>query len=107
VTLGSWNGVEGDVNQDGIFNEHDVAAFALVWDPLSQERFLGGKDSYLHGDLNFDGDNNLKDVFELRQLLIAEGISAAGLEALFAVPEPQSWCLLMVFAFSRTSRLLP
>jgi sialidase-1 len=107
VTLGAWNGVEGDVNQDGVFDVQDVEAFAAAWDPLSKERFLGAQDSYLNGDLNFDGDNNLQDVFALRQLLIAEGISAAALEAVFAIPEPQSWCLMVLLALPKSLRVMP
>jgi hypothetical protein len=106
ITLGAWNGIEGDVNQDGLFDEQDVEAFAAAWDPLSKEIFLGGQDSYLHGDLNFDGDNNLKDVFVLRQLMMTHGVSPAALEAVFAVPEPRSWCLMMMLALPKTLRLI-
>jgi hypothetical protein len=107
ITLGAWNGIEGDVNQNGAFDAQDVEAFATAWNPLSKEIFLGGEDSYLHGDLNFDGDNDLKDVFVLRQLLIAHGVSSAALEAVFAVPEPQPWCLMMFIALPKTLRLVP
>lgn len=107
LTLGAFNGVEGDVNQDGEFNEQDVLAFVSVWDPLSKEIFLGGVDSYIHGDLNFDGDNNLLDVFVMRQLLSASGISAEALQKLSVVPEPQGWRLALLMTLTGLSRRAP
>ncbi len=107
LTLGAWNGIEGDVDQNGVFDEQDVEAFAVAWKPLSEEIFLGGQDSYLNGDLNFDGDNNLHDVFALRQLLIAQGVSARALERLWAVPEPETWCLVLFITMPKALRLIP
>jgi len=57
--------------------------------------YLGGVDSYSHGDLNFNGKNDLGDVFLMRQLLLGQGISAATLEQLASVPEPSSLLLAM------------
>lgn len=91
-----WNGVKGDVDQDGVFNQQDVTAFIAAWLPLSGEYYLGGADSYTNGDLNFDGRLDLADVFELRQQLIASGIPAEGLAQLTLVPEASSWQLLSI-----------
>ncbi|BBO34636.1 exo-alpha-sialidase [Lacipirellula parvula] len=91
-----WNGVHGDVDQDGVFNQQDVSAFIAAWTPLSGEYFLGGVDSYANGDLNFDGRLSLADVFELRQQLIASGLSAEGLAQLTQVPEASSLQLFVI-----------
>jgi sialidase-1 len=102
-----WNEVTGDVNQDGSLTEADVSAFAAAWNPLSNEFFLGGVDSYKNGDLNFDGRVNLADVFQLRQALIAGGVSATGLTRLTQVPEPSSWQLAVIGMLSRLARRSP
>ena len=99
-----WNGVTGDVNQDGAFNQQDVAAFVSAWNPMSGEYFLGGVDSYHNGDLNFDGRQNLADVFQLRQSLVAAGISADKLAQLILIPEPASLHLLLLGAITRIAR---
>lgn len=102
-----WNGIDGDVNQDGVFNEQDVSAFVAAWKPLSGEYFLGGVDSYMNGDLNFDGRLSLADVFVLRQQLIAHGVSAEGLAQLALVPESSSLQLMLIAFLGRGLRLIP
>jgi sialidase-1 len=102
-----WNGVTGDVNQDGVFDAADVAAFVDQWNPMSNEYFLGGVDSYRHGDLNFDGRTNLADVFLLRQELIARGVSADGLARLWSIPEPTSLYLISLAAIAHLVRVSP
>ena len=99
-----WNGVEGDVDLNGVFNQQDVAAFIAAWKPLSGEYYLGGVDSYANGDLNFDGRLSLADVFELRQQLIASGLSAESLGALVQVPEASSLHLILIGMLSRAFR---
>lgn len=89
-----FNGVPGDVNQDGVFDVLDLEAFVETWNPMA--RYYGGAHSYRHGDLNFDLRSDLLDVFLFRQLLIAEGIPTEGLGALFLVPEPNAHSLLVV-----------
>jgi hypothetical protein len=96
-----FNGVRGDVNQDGVFNESDVSAFAAAWNPATREYFLGGVDSYTGGDLNFDGRQTLADVFELRQALIAGGVSADGLASWLQAPEPAALKLAIVGFLTR------
>ena len=90
-----WNGLQGDINQDGRFNAADVDAFVNAWRPVNTVTYLGGIDSYSHGDLNFNGKNDLGDVFLMRQMLLGQGISAAALERLASVPEPSSLLLAM------------
>jgi hypothetical protein len=99
-----WNGVTGDVDQDGALTEADVSAFAAAWNPLSNEFFLGGVDSYENGDLNFDGRITLADVFQLRQALVASGVSPAGLTRLMQIPEPGSWQLAVMGMLSQLAR---
>ena len=102
-----WNGVNGDVNQDGAFDQLDVEAFIAAWKPLSGEYFLGGVDSYLNGDLNFDGRLTLADVFELRQQLVASGLSGEGLSQLTHVPESSSLHLILIGILSGVLRMAP
>jgi hypothetical protein len=96
-----FNGVRGDVNQDGVLNQTDVSAFSAAWNPAAREFFLGGVDSYASGDLNFDGRQTLADVFELRQALIAGGVSADGLARLQPTPEPEAFNLIMIGMLTR------
>lgn len=102
-----WNGVEGDVDLNGVFNQQDVAAFIAAWKPLSGEYYLGGVDSYSNGDLNFDGRLSLADVFELRQQLIVSGLSADSLAQLTQVPEASSLHLILIGMLSRAFRSSP
>lgn len=88
-----FNGVEGDINQDGVFNLKDLDAFVQAWDPAG--RWFGGAHSYRHGDINFDLKTDLRDVYLFRQLLVAEGLPISGLQSLLAVPEP---CALPLMA---------
>ncbi len=85
-----FNGIVGDVNQDGTVDSFDLDAFVAAWNPVSNEFYLGGADSYQNGDLNFDGRQSLLDVFILRQALVSGGVDAAGLQGLNGVPEPDA-----------------
>jgi hypothetical protein len=105
----AWNGLDGDVNQDGLVDSQDLTDFIAAWAPLSGEFFLGGVDSYTHGDLNFDGTQNIYDAILLRQHLISEGVSPAGIEVVFSsVPEPSTLTmsgLAAILCVSRASRV--
>ena len=90
-----WNGIHGDVDQNGILEASDIEAFVNAWKPVNDVKYLGGRHSYMHGDLNFNGMNDLGDVFLMRQALLAQGLSAASLEALLTVPEPSSLFLAL------------
>ncbi|WP_197529150.1 exo-alpha-sialidase [Aeoliella mucimassa] len=97
----AFNGVEGDVNQDGIVDAQDLEAFVASWAPNSDRYFLGGADSYINGDLNFDGTQNLHDAVLLRSYLHDAGVATAGLQPLFhPVSEPGSLPLGVAGALS-------
>jgi hypothetical protein len=87
-----FNGVDGDINQNGIFDEADLTAFIAAWNPI--ERTYGGAQSYKRGDINFDFKADLADVFLFRQLLISAGIPTAGLGTLADIPEPPHCAVL-------------
>jgi hypothetical protein len=88
-----FNGVAGDINQDGYFTPQDLDAFIAAWNPI--ERTYGGAHSYTHDDINFDLRVDLNDVFQFRQLLISHGFPSTGLGALAAVPEPRQGAMLV------------
>jgi sialidase-1 len=90
----AWNRIPGDVNQDGVFDSLDLPAFVAAWTPITTEFYLGGVDSYTHGDLDFNGVNDLNDVFLMRQALLAAGLDASPLESLYVVPEPSTLPML-------------
>lgn len=94
-----WNGVSGDVNQDGVFSGDgtgpadldDVTAFIENWLSINLPGALGTYDSMTHGDMNFDGTTDLDDVFLLRQVMLESGVSTSALARLaVTVPEPKS-----------------
>lgn len=91
-----WNRIPGDVDQNGVFDEDDMQAFVDAWTPVTNEFYLGGVDSYTNGDLDFNGKNNLNDVFLMRQAALDAGVDAAQLEDLAAVPEPSCFQLLIL-----------
>jgi len=108
----AWNGIDGDVNQNGIFfgdgtgpaESDDVTAFLDVWGTTGLPGVLGTYESYTHGDLNFDGQSDLEDAVSMWLLLVQQGTSTSALAQLFVdVPEPPS-CLLVLFALSGLSR---
>ncbi|MEX2309069.1 MAG: sialidase family protein [Pirellulales bacterium] len=90
-----WNGIPGDVDQNGVLDAVDLEAFVNAWKPVHHVTYLGGWHSYTHGDLNFNGINDLGDVFLMRQALLGQGLSAASLEPLLTVPEPPSLLLVV------------
>jgi sialidase-1 len=91
-----WNGIHGDVDQNGQLETADLDVFVTVWNPQNQFADLGGKQRYMRGDLDMNGVSNLADVFLMRQALLSSGMSAASLQRLAAVPEPSSVLLLSV-----------
>lgn len=96
LALEPWNGIHGDVDQNGMLDANDLDVFVGVWKPLSDLTELGGKDRYMHGDLDLNGINDLADVFLMRQALLSQGMSAASLGRLVVVPEPSSLWLMSV-----------
>lgn len=91
-----WNGIPGDIDQNGMFNAADLDVFVTVWNPQNNLADLGGKQRYMQGDLDLNGVNTLADVFLMRQALLSSGMSASALGRLVAVPEPSSLLLLSV-----------
>jgi hypothetical protein len=95
------NGLDGDVNQDGVISgdgtgppEHDdVSAFLLGWQattlglpPLERIRL---------GDLNLDGQTNLRDAFVLHRALESQGAGFPfSLLQTNQVPEPATASLV-------------
>ena len=103
-SLGSPNGVVGDVNQDGIvFGDgfglaeiDDVTAFRDGWLTTGH---IGVLEMYTHGDMNFDGITSLADAFILHKALVEAGsvislgeLVGSGQEA----PEPTGWLMVVI-----------
>src|SRR5690606_35346486 len=73
-----WNGIPGDVNQDGMFygdgsgapEVDDFAAFMAVWEEKSLPGVFGTRESYMQGDLNLDGRVDMHDAYLMRTYLI-------------------------------------
>jgi hypothetical protein len=89
-----WNGVDGDVNQNGALGLLDVEAFVAAWRSPHNQTFFGGQDSYTHGDLNFDGRLDLHDAFILRSNLLEAGLQLPSSVAHLIVPEPQAFTVI-------------
>ena len=67
-----YNGVFGDVNQDGTLNLQDANAFRSVWSTTSAPD-LPLRDIAAHGDWNLDGTTDLSDALQLRSALLGAG----------------------------------
>ena len=100
------SGVEGDLNQDGIFDIDDLHQFIDHW--RSRTAGLPVPERLWRGDLNLDGETNLLDAALMRTALLnsplsnqAELLAALGI-APTVVPEPATLalCLLGVAAYS-------
>lgn len=105
MSLAGWNGIKGDVNQDGTLDEQDLPYFVSVWTPLQYMPYEDTWHSYTSGDLNFDGYNNLSDVAIMRMALLEAALPLEGLNQLTVVPEPSSLsCLLGLWFLSRRHR---
>jgi len=106
VTIPTFNGIEGDVNQDGTLNEADITAFKAGW--LSDTSGMTLVNSIMLGDLNASGRTDQEDVFILREALKAN-LANLDLDGLPAgiVPEPSTLCLCMalpLLLFDRRTR---
>lgn len=108
-----WNGVPGDINQDGVFfgdgsgpaSADDLTAFIAGWGTTHLPGAFGSYESITHGDVNFDGRVDLADVHQFRMQLREAGVSTSELARLFhTVPEPGSCCLMIVIAWIAIKR---
>ncbi|WP_425400022.1 BNR-4 repeat-containing protein [Aeoliella sp.] len=100
-----WNGVLGDVNQDGFFtgNGHgtpdrdDVSAFIDAWGSGELPGVFGTRASYMRGDLNFDGKTDIWDAVLMRSYLIDNSMPTERLAVLFSpVPEPSAFPVVLI-----------
>lgn len=87
-----WNGIAGDINQDGDVDPLDIDAFVDGWRSTND---TPGLQAYMLGDLNFDGVTDLYDASLFRNALMGAGLSMGSLASLLsggaAVPEPATW----------------
>ncbi len=95
-TVVAFNGVDGDINQDGVLTLEDVSLFIERFDGLAT--YSGQLESYMHGDLNFDGRSDLHDVALFRHYLSEAGLepSLLQLSQLTTIPEPATAWLSIV-----------
>lgn len=88
------NGINGDVNQDGLVNQLDIDAFVLGWQ--SDTTALDDLGKYNSGDIDFSGLTDLTDAYLLQQAFIGTGQSVSFASILsIAVPEPNAALLLI------------
>lgn len=95
-------GVAGDVNQDGLLNDDDIASFVQQWRSVTVGKTPVEK--MLMGDLDLDGKTDLNDAFLLRQALIQANQSTSGLAQL-TVPEPSALLLVALGLLMGSRRL--
>lgn len=83
-----WNGLVGDVNQNGSVGQDDIDAFIDGWRSSND---TPGKLAYMLGDMNFDGITNLHDAFILHEALKGQNLSfqVGGVN----IPEPSTMLL--------------
>jgi hypothetical protein len=93
-------GVAGDVNQDNVLSQADVAAMAAGWGKVNLVNGVraGDVNTINDGDLNFDGVVNLKDVALLRDALGPAAVPGIDLSIL-PVPEPSMLAPFAPLAF--------
>ncbi|WP_442483212.1 PEP-CTERM sorting domain-containing protein [Aeoliella sp. SH292] len=99
-----WNGIAGDLTQDGQVNSADITAFVNGWRSTNN---TPGRLAIQKGDLNFDGLTDLHDAFLLRSALQDNNLSL-NIGDLLAVsntvPEPSTWMLLAVGCVAMVAR---
>lgn len=88
-----FNGVDGDINQDGVLTIDDVNLFIERFDGLAT--YNSRLESYTHGDLNFDGRSDLHDVALFRHYISQAGLEPSLLQ-MTTVPEPGTALLSIV-----------
>jgi hypothetical protein len=88
------SGVEGDLNNDGIFDDMDRTAFIQGWfsENLVSGLRTGDITSLENGDLNFDGITDINDLSVFQKALVNQGLPPISAQEL--VPEPTTVALL-------------
>lgn len=86
-----WNGLVGDLNQDGMLTTADVDQFLLHWRANTSN--LSQAEKMQRGDLDFNGVTDMDDAYMLRVALKNAAVSLAGLDSLM-VPEPTAVVML-------------
>ncbi|WP_425395151.1 sialidase family protein [Aeoliella sp.] len=111
LTLGTiapppqWNGLVGDINQDGILfgdgtgsvETDDISAFVASFGMRNLPGLEDQYTSYLHGDVNFDGRTNMLDFGIVRYAWLEEGLNVAAVfGSATSVPEPSCLALFAI-----------
>lgn len=99
-----WNGVAGDLTQDGQVNSEDITAFVNNWRSTNN---TPGRLAIQKGDLNFDGLTDLHDAFLLRSALQGNNLSlniGDLLAGSTTIPEPSAWMLLTLGCAAMVAR---
>ena len=107
IPFGAPNGIEGDVNQDGVVSGNgtgpaasdDVTAFVEGWMTSGHASVVS---AYMNGDLNLDKTTDLADWIILNRLDPAMALAAFNAIHGNTVPEPTS-LILASFAFLLTA----
>jgi alpha-glucosidase len=94
------NGIPGDVNQDGVVNQGDVAALVGGWKTTGH---VGARAQFTHGDLNFDGTTDLRDVFLFRTALESTGAASLAHSLDVPAPEPSAVALALMAGVAHMS----
>ena len=96
--------VDGDINFDGVLDSGDVTAFVAGWRSDRAGPNAGDYATLMNGDLDLDGDTDLKDWFVLRSLNPTLTVTLG--ELLAGVPEPSTalLCVSSLLACSLARR---
>ncbi len=91
--LGLFNGISGDLNQDGSVDQADTDAFIAGWlsEQIVNGIVAGDVVSHSFGDMNFDGVTDVHDI----NLYVDAYLSAnpGGAAPIISIPEPGSLML--------------
>ena len=92
---GPPNGIAGDINQDGSVDELDILALKGGWYTTGHTSVY---EQYTHGDLNFDGITDLRDLYLLHEALLAGGQDPGALAEATprVVPAPTNCGMLLL-----------
>ncbi|WP_145247414.1 hypothetical protein [Aeoliella mucimassa] len=105
LSISGLTGIAGDVNQDSVVDQQDVAALVAGYRSVNvvDGIVVGDITTLTHGDLNLDGRVYLDDVFILHQALLDSGAAGFDFGLLgdsTSVPEPTGIAILTLLAGS-------